>query len=188
MFCLSVTDFISIDCGLQANWSYTEPSTSINYISDAAFIDTGVSKKISSEFEGDLQQQTWTLRSFPEGIRNCYSINVTQGQKYLIRATFLYGIYDGQNLLPQFDLHLGPNMWDTVKIENNVSYVVLMELIHVPSLNYLQVCLVNTGLGTPFISAIEFRPLNNRAYVTSVGSLALFARYDLGSVNNKSYR
>jgi hypothetical protein len=188
LFCLSVTDFISIDCGLQANWSYTEPSTSINYISDAAFIDTGVSKKISSEFEGDFQQPTWTLRSFPEGIRNCYSINVTQGQKYLIRATFLYGNYDGQNLLPQFDLHLGPNMWDTVKIENNVSYVVLMELIHVPSLNYLQVCLVNTGLGTPFISAIEFRPLNNRAYVTSVGSLALFARYDLGSVNNKSYR
>uniref|UniRef100_A0A2N9G8D7 Protein kinase domain-containing protein n=1 Tax=Fagus sylvatica TaxID=28930 RepID=A0A2N9G8D7_FAGSY len=182
------SDFISIDCGLQANWSYTEPSTSINYISDAAFIDTGVSKKISSEFEGDFQQPTWTLRSFPEGIRNCYSINVTQGQKYLIRATFLYGNYDGQNLLPQFDLHLGPNMWDTVKIENNVSYVVLMELIHVPSLNYLQVCLVNTGLGTPFISAIEFRPLNNRAYVTSVGSLALFARYDLGSVNNKSYR
>uniref|UniRef100_A0A2N9FNC9 Protein kinase domain-containing protein n=1 Tax=Fagus sylvatica TaxID=28930 RepID=A0A2N9FNC9_FAGSY len=181
------SDFISIDCGLQANWSYTEPSTSINYISDAAFIDTGVSKKISSEFEGDFQQPTWTLRSFPEGIRNCYSINVTQGQKYLIRATFLYGNYDGQNLLPQFDLHLGPNMWDTVKIENNVSYVVLMELIHVPSLNYLQVCLVNTGLGTPFISAIEFRPLNNRAYVTSVGSLALFARYDLGSVNNKSY-
>ena len=79
-------------------------------------------------------------------------------------------------------------MWDTVKIENNVSYVVLMELIHVPSLNYLQVCLVNTGLGTPFISAIEFRPLNNRAYVTSVGSLALFTRYDFGSVNNKSYR
>uniref|UniRef100_A0A2N9G8P4 Protein kinase domain-containing protein n=1 Tax=Fagus sylvatica TaxID=28930 RepID=A0A2N9G8P4_FAGSY len=146
------SDFISIDCGLQANWSYTEPSTSINYISDAAFIDTGVSKKISSEFEGDFQQQAWTLRSFPEGIRNCYSINVTQGQKYLIRATFLYGNYDGQSLLPQFDLHLGPNMWDTIKIKSSL------------------------------------RPLNNRAYVTSVGSLALFARYDLGSVNNKSYR
>uniref|UniRef100_A0A2N9FN08 Protein kinase domain-containing protein n=1 Tax=Fagus sylvatica TaxID=28930 RepID=A0A2N9FN08_FAGSY len=101
------SDFISIDCGLQANWSYTEPSTSINYISDAAFIDTGVSKKISSEFEGDFQQQAWTLRSFPEGIRNCYSINVTQGQKYLIRATFLYGNYDGQSIRTMFMIALG---------------------------------------------------------------------------------
>ncbi len=186
MFCLSVTDFISIDCGLQANLSYTEPTTGINYISDAAFIDTGISNRISDEFKDRDEQQTWSLRSFPEGIRNCYRINFKNGTKYLIRATFLYGSYDGQSKLPQFDLHLGPNMWDTIKIKS-ISLDVFKELIHVPSLNYLQICLVNTSLGTPFISAIELRPLNNSTYVSNT-SLALYRRLDVCSVSNTLYR
>ncbi|GMY34483.1 probable LRR receptor-like serine/threonine-protein kinase At1g05700 [Fagus crenata] len=181
------TGFISIDCGLTANSSYKEATTGLNYISDATFIDTGESKKISTEFKGSYQQQVWSLRSFPQGIRNCYRINITQGTKYLIRATFLYGNYDGQSKLPQFDLHLGPNLWDTVIIKN-VSYSVFKELIHVPSLNNLQVCLVNTNLGIPFISAIELRPLNNNAYVTQSGSLALLVRKDVGSIIDRTVR
>nr|POF05211.1 isoform 2 of probable lrr receptor-like protein kinase [Quercus suber] len=155
-------------------------------MSDAVFVDTGISQKISSEFKSSNLQQTWNLRSFPQGIRNCYSINITQGIKYLIRATFLYGNYDGQSRLPQFDVHLGPNMWDTVRILN-ASFSVNKELIHAPSQNYLQVCLVNTGLGTPFISAIELRPLNNDTYVSN-STLALFVRLDIGSVTNAQYR
>ena len=100
----------------------------------------------------------------------------------------MHGNYDGQdNNLPEFDLHLGPNMWDTVKIKN-ASYSVYKELIHVPTLNYIHVCLVNTHHGTPFISAIELRPLNNSTYVTVSGSLALFGRYDLGSLSRTVYR
>ena len=79
-------------------------------------------------------------------------------------------------------------MWDTVKIKN-ASYSVYKELIHVPTLNYIHVCLVNTHHGTPFISAIELRPLNNSAYVTVSGSLALFERVYEGSVSDDiSYR
>ena len=99
----------------------------------------------------------------------------------------MYGNYDGQIKLPQFDLHLGSNLWDTIKIKN-VSVEVFKELIHVPSLNYIHVCLVNMGLGTPFISAIELRPLVSKTYVTQSGSLALFVRLDLGSVNGTAYR
>ncbi|KAF3962683.1 hypothetical protein CMV_012834 [Castanea mollissima] len=178
--------FISIDCGLAANLSYSEPTTGIIYISDATYIDTGVSKSIPLEFKDDLQQHVWTLRSFPQGIRNCYSINnIAQGTKYIIRANFFYMNYDGQGNLPEFDLHLGPNLWDTIKIEN-ISLGVIKELIHVPSLNHIQVCLVNTGLGTPFISALELRPINSSLYVTNFGSLSLFLRSDLGS--EKGYR
>ncbi|XP_050285789.1 LRR receptor-like serine/threonine-protein kinase IOS1 [Quercus robur] len=178
--------FISIDCGLAENSSYSEPTTGIKYISDAIYINTGVSKSIPLEFKDGLQQQAWTLRSFPQGIRNCYSINnITQGAKYIIRANFYYMNYDGQGKLPEFDLHLGPNLWDTIKIENS-SLGVIKELIHVPSLNHIQVCLVNTGLGTPFISALELRPINSSLYVTNFGSLSLFLRSDLGS--EKGYR
>nr|POF16613.1 isoform 2 of probable lrr receptor-like protein kinase [Quercus suber] len=180
------SSFISIDCGLAANSSYSEPTTGVIYISDATYIDTGVSKSIPIEFKDGLQQQVWTLRSFPQGIRNCYSINnITQGTKYIIRANFFYGNYDGQGNLPEFDLHFEPNLWDTIKIEN-ISLSVIKELIHVPSLNHIQVCLVNTGLGTPFISALELRPINSSSYVTNFGSLSLFLRSDLGS--EKGYR
>ncbi|XP_065621932.1 LRR receptor-like serine/threonine-protein kinase IOS1 [Quercus suber] len=172
--------FISIACGSPANSNYSEPTTGINYISDVAFIDTGISQQISAVYKGSFQQQVWNLRSFPQGIRNCYNISFTQGTKYLIRGTFFYGNYDGQSKLPQFDIHLGVNMWDTVNI-TNVTIPVFKELIYVPSQTNLQVCLVNTGLGMPFISAIELRPLSNKTYVTNFGSLALYARLDVGS-------
>ncbi|XP_062155806.1 LRR receptor-like serine/threonine-protein kinase IOS1 isoform X2 [Alnus glutinosa] len=179
--------FISIACGLAANSTFTDATTGLNYISDATFIDSGTSKGISPDIKASYQQQVWNLRSFPQGNRNCYSVNVTGGTKYLIRGTFLHGNYDGQGNLPQFDLYLGADTWETVKVVNS-SISVIKELIHVPSLNYIHVCLVNTGLGTPFISAIELRPLKNTTYVTESGSLALFLRLDVGSTSGIAYR
>lgn len=99
----------------------------------------------------------------------------------------MYGNYDAGNKLPEFDLHLGPNMWDSVKL-NDASTVTYKEIIHVPSLNYIHVCLLNTGSGTPFISALEFRPLPNNTYVSTSGSLALFARVDIGTITNQTFR
>ncbi|KAG2722810.1 hypothetical protein I3760_02G143900 [Carya illinoinensis] len=159
--------FLSIACGLlPADSTYNEPTTRIDYISDANFIDTGISGSIVSELRDTFQQQAvWrNVRSFPQGVRNCYTINnIAKGTIYLIRGTFLHGNYDGQSDLPELDLYLGTNMWDTVKVEN-ASYSIIKELIHVPSRNDIHVCLVNTGLGTPFLSAIEFRPLNSNSY------------------------
>ena len=56
-----------------------------------------------------------------------------------------------------------------------------MEIIHVLSSDYIHVCLVNTGHGTPFISAIEIRLLGNDMYKETVyGSLYLFTRVNFG--------
>ncbi|KAG4961510.1 hypothetical protein JHK87_038143 [Glycine soja] len=182
--------FISIDCGAPAGVSYTELTrTGINYISDANFIDTGVSRKIVSELKSVYQQQLWDVRSFPEGKRNCYKISITRGSTYLIRTSFLYGNYDGLNTEPQFDIHLGANRWATVIIYNATIYYA-KEIIHVPSQDYVQICLVNTGHGIPFISAIELRTLKNDTYVTQFGSLETYNDYercDLGS-NTGGYR
>jgi len=128
----------------------------------------GPSKSISPDIKGSHQEQLWNLQSFPQGNCNCCRINVTGGTKYLIGASFLHGNYDGKGNLPEFDLYLGANTWETVKVENS-SVSVDKELIHVPALNYIHVCLINTGLGTPFILAIELRPLINASYVTESG-------------------
>jgi len=183
-----VIGFISIDCGGEAGANYTEPSLHINYVSDENFIKTGVRGTIASEeISTHTQQQLWRLRSFPKGKTNCYKINITRGSNYLIRTVFLYGNYDGRNMSPQFDLHLGANLWDTVTIRN-ASITQSNEIIHVPLLDFIQICLVNTGNGTPFITAIELRTLTNDTYVAKSGSLELYnyLRCDLGS--NRGYR
>jgi hypothetical protein len=182
--------FISIDCGLPENSNYTEKFTGINYISDAEFIDTGVTKSISPAENITHQQQLHFVRSFPSGVRNCYKINVNIGLQYLIRATFYYGNYDNLNQPPQFDLHFGPNVWDTV-LFSNASLTTIKEIIYIPSKDYIQPCLVNTGNGTPFISTIELRTLGNDSYITDSIKpvvLSLFRRYDLGSITNLEYR
>ncbi|XVF26889.1 hypothetical protein REPUB_Repub14bG0058700 [Reevesia pubescens] len=134
-----------------------------------------------------LQKHLYYVRSFPDGVRNCYNIKVPGGSRYLIRASFMYGNYDGQRRVPQFELHLEANLWDTVQLQDE-STAVTKEIIHVPSFDYLYVCLVNVDLGTPFISALELRTLANITYITESGSLALLVRYDAGSTTNQTLR
>ncbi|KAL5576846.1 hypothetical protein UlMin_018545 [Ulmus minor] len=182
--------FISLDCGLPTDSNYAEPSTKINYVSDAPFIGgAGVSKSISTLSKVNLQEQLKTLRSFPDGIRNCYKINVKKGTKYLFRASFKYGNYDGQNKPPQFDVHLGVSFWTTVKFENTSLDFTYGEIVHVPLQDYLPLCLVNTGSGIPFVSSIELRPLPNNTYVVPTGSLSLVYRGDVATPNTRpAYR
>ncbi|XP_031280544.1 senescence-induced receptor-like serine/threonine-protein kinase isoform X2 [Pistacia vera] len=180
------SDFISIDCGKAEGPDSTDLANGIKYTSDENFIDTGLSGSVDPKFfSKDSKDPFNTVRSFPEGNKNCYTLNPTQGKngKYLIRAGFMYGNYDGENKTPQFDLYLGGSLWETIKLDHADS-TSTNEIIHVPSTDYIFVCLINTGLGVPFISSLELRPLNTSLYKTenpSTESLALLARFDLGS-------
>ncbi|KAK7245498.1 hypothetical protein RIF29_40344 [Crotalaria pallida] len=182
------TGFISIDCGGPENFEYTDDSTNIKYNTDGPYIDTGLNKNISSEYAYPnnpiLPLPLSDLRSFPEGERNCYSLKAGRiGRRHLIRASFLYGNYDGENKLPEFDLYVGANFWSTVKF-SNISEQVVMEIISMAQSEVTDVCLVNKGLGTPFISALELRPLSSSIYNTEFGesaSLLLFKRWDIAS-------
>ncbi|KAL0562306.1 hypothetical protein IC582_002758 [Cucumis melo] len=174
--------FLSLDCGLPANSSsYSEPWTKIDYISDAHYINTGESRSVSSEFT-TYERQLWHLRSFPHEIRNCYNISINKGTKYLVRASFLYGNYDGLNNTPKFDLYVGDTLWRTV----DDSYYI--EIIHVSSTDKLQICLINIDQGIPFISALEFRQLPGYTYPTVSGSLYNYYRLDMGSTTERQYR
>ncbi|KAF0896626.1 hypothetical protein E2562_026741 [Oryza meyeriana var. granulata] len=80
--------------------------------------------------------------------------------------------YDRLNRLPTFDLYLGVNYWTTVNIVN-ASTAYVFEIIAVSPANYLQVCLVNIGLGTPFISALDLRSFQSNLYPGSNTTQAL---------------
>ncbi|OAO96215.1 hypothetical protein AXX17_AT5G59050 [Arabidopsis thaliana] len=97
--------FISLDCGLPANElsPYDEPTTGLRFLSDEKFIQSGKAGRIKPNSEGYLKPYE-TLRYFPDGIRNCYNLNVEKGITHLIRAYFIYGNYDGLDINPKFDL------------------------------------------------------------------------------------
>lgn len=75
-----------------------------------------------------------------------------------------------------FDLYIGPNLWATVDMQNLDGNSTSEEILHVPSSDSLQICLVKNEGTTPFISSLELRPLGNDSYITQFGSLKLVSR------------
>ncbi|CAN4098486.1 unnamed protein product [Withania somnifera] len=183
--------FINIDCGIPAGSDYTDIITRLNYTSDVGYVSGGVRKSISPIYQPNSPEKLYlTLTSFPIGTKNCYTLTPAQGKfgRYLIRASFLYGDYDGTRQLPSFDLYIGENYWDTVTI-SNASIPIRKEIIHTPTTDSLSVCLVKTDTtSTPFISALELRPLNITTYPTLNSSLELYARMNFGSLTNQYIR
>ncbi|CAN8258561.1 unnamed protein product [Cochlearia groenlandica] len=169
--------FISLDCGLSPNEpSYNDPTTGLTYSTDNGSVQTGKTGKILKEFESIFSKPSLKLRYFPDGIRNCYTLNVTQGTNYLIKAVFVYGNYDNLNSYPSFDLYLGPNIWTTVDMNGRTNGTI-EEIIHKTISKSLQVCLVKTGPSNPMINTLELRPLSNNTYNTQSGSLSFYFRY-----------
>ncbi|KAJ3670935.1 hypothetical protein LUZ60_008361 [Juncus effusus] len=188
---LDSTGFISIDCGISPNSSYTDAGTKLLYTSDSQFIDTGSNHNISAEYiSPTLLTQYQNLRSFPTGTRNCYTLKSLEvGLKYLVRATFMYGNYDGLNKIPFFDLHIGVNFWKTLNL-TDAEKTTIAEVMIVTPVDYIQVCLVNTGSGTPFISSLDLRPLKNSIYpaVNATQSLSLVRRLNAGPTDTAIIR
>ncbi|CAG7910522.1 unnamed protein product [Brassica rapa] len=171
--------FISLDCGLPAeelSSPYDEPSTGLRFSSDAAYIQSGQTGSIQPNRESQYLKPYRRLRYFPNGSRNCYNLNVEKGSKYLVRAFFVYENYDGLNIKPKFDLYLGPNLWSTIDFQEPEEDVRRVEMLHIPTSNSLQICLVKNGTTTPLISTLEIRPVKTTIYETVSGSLNLYLR------------
>ncbi|XP_078168529.1 putative leucine-rich repeat receptor-like protein kinase At2g19210 [Carex rostrata] len=185
------TGFVSIDCGLPGNYTYKDFSSTLTYSSDAQYIDTGTNHNISVEYiTPKLSPHYLNIRSFDTGIRNCYTIkSLVARVKYLVRATFMYGNYDGLNKGPIFDLHIGVNFWRTVNT-SDPEKLVIAEVMFVTPVDYIQVCLVNTSRGTPFISSLDLRPMKSSLYpsANSNQSLSLISRQNAGPTDTTIIR
>ncbi|XP_010443736.1 PREDICTED: receptor-like protein kinase At5g59670 [Camelina sativa] len=168
--------FISLDCGLPDDQMspYKMKGTELWFSSDKEFIQSGKTGRVRENPNGYAEPYL-TMRYFPEGRRNCYNLSVDKGRKYLIKAYFLYGNYDGLYTNPVFDLYLGPNLWDTIDLETLVNGTA-EEILHIPTSNSLQICLVKTGNTSPVITALELRPMGKKSYITKSGSLDFFFR------------
>ncbi|GMY34440.1 putative leucine-rich repeat receptor-like protein kinase, partial [Fagus crenata] len=175
--------FINIDCGATDN--YTDNGTGFFYESDSRFIDTGTNEQIPSEYYAvpGVTRQLKTLRSFPERIKNCYTLKPTQGKNsnYLIRAVFYYANYDNKNQTQKFNVYVGVNYWATVELNY---WAIYYEVIHAPSSDTIFVCLMNTQSEVPFISGLELRPVDKSIYLNDYSkALHAIVRVDLGNTS-----
>ncbi|TKW37978.1 hypothetical protein SEVIR_1G085201v4 [Setaria viridis] len=185
--------FIRIDCGIPENSSYQDLTSSIIYVSDHGFISSGENHNISADYiKPSLAQRYYNVRFFPDGTRNCYTLrSLVAGNKYFVRAAFYYGNYDGLNMLPVFDLYLGTNRWHEVQF-SDAGATNWMDIIVVAPADYLQVCLVNKGMETPFISGMDLRPLKSNLYPEANSSQPLVLinsnRFNIGPTDDSIVR
>ncbi|GAB4856734.1 hypothetical protein Ancab_014648 [Ancistrocladus abbreviatus] len=170
--------FVSLDCGGEE--SFTD-ELGLQWVPDNQFIYGEVANiSVSNE----TRKQYMTLRHFPADERKyCYTLNVTSRTRYLVRATFLYGNFDNDNVYPKFDISLGATPWSTIVI-SDANTVEVREMIFLAVDPTISVCLSNASTGKPFISTLELRQFNGSIYYTDFENqyyLSVSARINFGA-------
>ncbi|GLU22321.1 hypothetical protein SLE2022_384080 [Rubroshorea leprosula] len=156
---------INIDCGIYEN--YIDYQSGSHYKSDSDFVTTGENKLVyvkDMDPHPQLGRMLNTLRSFPKGEKNCYTLKPEQGKghHYMFRVFFFYGNYDGLRNPPTFEVYLGVNHWKTVVLQNG--YWECYEIIQFLWTDTIDLCLANIGSGIPIISGLELRLLYDSIY------------------------
>ncbi|XP_015693981.1 probable LRR receptor-like serine/threonine-protein kinase At1g67720 [Oryza brachyantha] len=172
--------FQSIDCGGSGN--YTD-ELGLEWTGDEAYVVGGGGAAGSISISSQRRPYS-RVRYFPvDGRKYCYRVGVRARTRYLLRASFLYGNFDGSRVFPEFDLYVGASRWSTIVIYDEAK-VVTREMVALAQSPSLSVCLANATTGQPFISTLELRPLNGSLYHTSFEAaffLGLAARVNFGA-------
>ncbi|KAK3016665.1 hypothetical protein RJ639_006760 [Escallonia herrerae] len=170
--------FVSLDCGGKDNFT---DDLGLKWTPDNQVL-YGQAANIS--VANETRKQYTSLRYFPADSRKyCYTLNVISRTRYLIRATFLYGNFDSNNVYPKFDISLGPTHWATIVI-SDANMIEAQELIFLALDPTISVCLSNATTGLPFISTLELRQFNGSIYLTEFENqffLSLSARINFGA-------
>lgn len=176
--CICDAGFVSLNCG--GNENFTD-EIGLQWIADDHLIYGQIS---NISVANETRKQYMTLRHFPADSRKyCYKLDVITRTRYLIRATFLYGNFDNNNVYPKFDISLGPTHWSTIVI-SDAATIEVRELIFLASSPKIDVCLSNATTGQPFISTLELRQFNGSVYLTPFEDryyLSVSARINFGA-------
>ncbi|KAL9399167.1 hypothetical protein Peur_008128 [Populus x canadensis] len=177
--------FLSVDCGGPVNFT---DDLGLSWTSDFNFSYGAVA---SISVANETRKQYTTVRHFPADSRKyCYRLDVTSRTRYLLRATFLYGNFDSNNVYPKFDISVGPTHWSTIVI-SDANTIESTELIFLASSSSMSVCLSNATTGQPFISTLELRQFNGSVYYTEFENqfyLSMSARINFGADNEAPIR
>lgn len=144
-----------IDCGSSQQTTITDrDSLNSTWHTDEQFVKTGQNAILAPNQVFNTMN---TLRFFPSGNRNCYDLLLgSPNVKFLFRAGFVYGNYDGLSRPPSFKLEIDGNLWANVTTSMTQEEAVYHELIYKLKKQRATVCLVRTSNDeVPFISSLE---------------------------------
>ncbi|GJM89519.1 hypothetical protein PR202_ga05720 [Eleusine coracana subsp. coracana] len=128
--------FISIDCP-RAMWT-TPPRGCMCQTTHSSTPARTTTSRPSISRRCSAIKRYHDIRSSPDGVRHCYTLrSLVAGLKYLLRAIFKYGNYDGLSWPPVFDLYVGVNFWTMLNITDADTAVVL-EAIVIVSDDFMQ--------------------------------------------------
>ncbi|XP_031250071.1 receptor-like protein kinase At5g59670, partial [Pistacia vera] len=145
---------VLLDCGSVSREDYYDGWPWMN---DEGSISTGETKTLQIN-NNNLPGFMDTLRYFPDGVKNCYTLYPDPQYKFLFRAGFYYGNYDGLSKPPTFDILLDNHFWAKVDTSSIDDQPIYHEIFYKPKAdrNSTSVCLVHTRQGeVPFISSLE---------------------------------
>lgn len=172
----------SIDCGSE---NLRVGDNLIVWDVDAAYTQTGTNNRVQQTQVTDLEEMN-SLRFFPNKTQqNCYIVPAElQPMRYIVRAGFYYGNYDGLSTPPTFDLYIDDGKWATIDTSRNNGKPYYQEAIYQTyGSGYFKICLVQTKDGeVPFINLIEVVPLWVNLYpeMESNATFNLVTRTNLG--------
>lgn len=119
----------------------------------------GINKRVP---ERQTLEEMSTVRFFPnQADQNCYTLPLfAQTLRYLIRAGFYYGNYDGLSNFPTFDLYIDNKKWSTVNT-SSIGRPIYFEALHAThGSGSINVCMRQIRKNEiPFISSLEIVPL-----------------------------
>ncbi|KAL7201818.1 hypothetical protein ACSBR1_033508 [Camellia fascicularis] len=175
---------LHIDCG-SLNPTYSTPDRILEWHTDQDFIKSGKNQIIKIlPTKHTLIQTMNTLRFFPKGNKNCYNLPLfTQYKKFLFRAGFYYGNYDGLSKPLSFQLEIDGKFWANVTASLSEEPV-YHELLYIIKGEKVTVCLVQTTDDeVPFISSLEATELLSDSYkfLDKNTALYLHSRFNYGA-------
>ncbi|XP_061351333.1 probable LRR receptor-like serine/threonine-protein kinase At1g67720 isoform X2 [Gastrolobium bilobum] len=177
--------FVSLDCGGKENFT---DEIGLRWTPDDKLTYGEIS---TISVVNETRKQYMTLRHFPADSRKyCYTFDVVSRTRYLLRATFLYGNFDRNNVYPKFDISVGATHWSTIVI-SDANTIEVRELIFLASSPTVSVCLSNATTGQPFISTLELRQFNGSVYYTAYEEhfyLRVSARINFGAESDAPIR
>ncbi|KAL2636101.1 hypothetical protein R1flu_007580 [Riccia fluitans] len=153
--------FVSIDCGATSN--FTDPSTGIQWTTDAPYISTGTNHVVDRTVMSAVNQdQLQTLRSFPpDRSKHCYTLPATPNTTFLIRATFLHGGFQ-PTVDNSFSISIDSNIVDGATLTPaNIDFTIAVEYVFATDItsDVISFCLLPNGGTNAFINTLELRPL-----------------------------
>lgn len=177
--------FLSLNCGGRGSFI---DDIGIEWTPDNQFM---FGKTAQTPIRNRAKPQYATLRYFPADSRKyCYTLSIIPGMRYLLRATFLYGNFDGKNVYPMFDISLGATYWSTIVI-SDVNTMEAREMIFLATEPTVCMCLFNATRGSPFISTLELRQFNESMYSNDFEEqfyLSVSARINFGGDSEAAVR